>query len=152
MTSPTSVEQLSGAPTSHGLFEDVGGLQHGRTRLDLEGFGFDSVRELPLYVFNLVNDDETIVGQYQFAPGAPEAVGEIGNAGGFVEAEFRNRGHSQDAVRALGMLALRHGMTTFIITCPKDNHSARKALNHVGADVADGAGNVCIYEIPASKA
>lgn len=152
MTTTTSVEQISGAPSSHGLFEDVSGLQHGRTRLDLEGFQFDSVRNLPLYVFNLVDDNEAVVGQYQFAPGLPEAVGEIGNAGGFVEAAYRNQGHSQDAVKALGMLALRHGMTSFIITCPRDNEPARKALDHVGAELADRAGNVCVYEIPVSNA
>jgi RimJ/RimL family protein N-acetyltransferase len=151
MTISRLVEKLSGTATLHGLFEDVGGLQHGRTRLNLDGFRFDPLRKLPLYVFNLINDDAINVGQCHFAPGAPGAVGEIGNAGGFVEAAYRNNGHSQEAIKALGELARRHGMTSFIITCPKGNDAARKALEHVGVELENRAGDVCFYEIPASK-
>lgn len=152
MTTSRFVEQLSGAPSLHGLFEDVGSLRHGRTRLDLDGFRFDPTRKLPLYVFNLIDDDGTHVGQYHFAPGTPEVVGEIGNAGGYVAAAYRDRGHSKEAVKALGELALRHGMDSFIITCPQDNAAARKALDQVGVEMANRGGNMCFYDIPASKA
>lgn len=152
MSTSTLVEQLSDAPPTHGLFDDVGSLRHGRTRLDLDGFRFDPMRKLPLYVFNLVNDDGMHVGQYHFAPGSPEAVGEIGNAGGYVDAAYRNRGHSKEAIKALGELARRHGMDSFIITCPKDNAAARKALDQVGVELANRDSKLCYYEIPASNA
>jgi RimJ/RimL family protein N-acetyltransferase len=151
MTTSNLVEELSGAPSRHGLLEDIRSLHEGRTRLDLEGFRFDPIRNLPLYVFNLIDDDGALVGQYHFAPGAPEAVGEIGNAGGYVEAAYRNRGHSKEAIKALGELASRHGMDSFIITCPKDNDAARKALDQVGTNMANRDGDICFYEIPASK-
>lgn len=152
MSTSTLVEQLSGAPSLHGLFDDVGSLRYGRTRLDLDGIRFDPMRKLPLYVFNLINDDGTHVGQYHFAPGTPEAVGEIGNAGGHVDAAHRDRGHSKEAIKALGELALRHGMDSFIITCPKDNAAARKALGQVGVEMANRDSRLCYYKIPASKA
>jgi predicted acetyltransferase len=148
MTKSLVIEELSGAPRLHGLFENVGTFQCGQTRLDIESFRFDSVRKLPFYVFNLINNDGAVVGQYQFAPGKPEAVGEVGHAGGSVDPAYRNRSHSQEAVKALGGLAKMHGMTSFLITCPKDNIAARKALDHVGVELKDRNENVCFYEIP----
>ena len=151
MTSPAIVELLQGTPTSYGLYEDIGKLAHGRTKLDLEGFRFDPQRKLPLYLFNLINEKDEVVGAYHFTPGAPGEVGEVGNAGGHVAEAFRNNGHSQEAVKALGGVASRHGMTSFIITCPKDNMAARKALDYVGVERATGEGDLCFYDIPASK-
>lgn len=151
MTSPTTVEQLQGAPTSHGLYEDLGTLEHGRTKLDLGGYRFDPIRKLPLYLFNLINESGDIVGEYHFTPGEAGLVGEIGNAGGHVAEAFRNNGHSQEAIKALGGVASRHGMPSFIITCPKDNVAARKGLDNVGVELITGDGDICFYEIPASK-
>ncbi len=151
MTTTTSVEPLDGAPGAHGLYEDIGRLEYGRTRLDLEGCSFDPVRKLPFYVFKLIDENDDVVGEYHFAPGAPEVVGEIGNAGGYVADQFRNRHHSQEAIKALAGVASRHGMSSFIITCPKDNAAARKGLGNVGTELSAGDGNICFYEIPASK-
>jgi RimJ/RimL family protein N-acetyltransferase len=151
MTVSASLQQLSGGPSSYGLFDDVNELQHGRTRLALDGYRYDPARKLPLYVFNLVADDGATVGQYHFAPGEPDRVGATGNAGGHVAPEYRNKGHSKDAVKALGTLARRHGMATFIITCPKSNGAARKALEQVGEEIDQQHEETCFYRIPSAS-
>ncbi|MFC5550976.1 hypothetical protein [Massilia aerilata] len=150
MTTSQFLEQLAGAPVAHGLFDKVGDLQHGRTRLDLESYQYDPVRKLPLYVFKLLADDGAVVGQYHFAPGDPDQVGEIGNAGGHVDAAYRDKGHSKDCIKALKSLAWRHGMASFIVTCPKSNGAARTALQQVGKEIDRQDGDMCFYEIPAT--
>ena len=150
MTVSRFLEQLPGAPVTHGLFDDVGNLQHGRTRLDLESYSYDPVRKLPVYVFKLLADDGAVVGQYHFAPGDPDQVGEIGNAGGHVDAAYRDQGHGKEGVKALGSLARRHGMASFIVTCPRTNDAARKGLQQVGKEIDRQHGDICYYEIPAT--
>lgn len=150
MTTTKEAQRLEGTPTSHGLYEDFGKLEHGGTKLNLKEFQFDSGRKLPLYVFSLSNETGDIVGEYHFAPGTPQQVGDIGNAGGHVDEAFRNRHHSQEAIMALGGVASRHGMNSFIITCPMDNAAARKGLGNVGIELENQGGTICYYQIPVS--
>lgn len=148
MSSSTFLEQLPGEPALFGLFDDVHGLGHGHTKLVLDGFKFDSKRKLPLYLFNLQAADGSVVGQYHFTPGAPDAVGDIGNSGGHVDPAYQNLGHSKEAIRALSTLAKRHGMENFIITCGRENSAARHALAQVGKELAKQHATLCFFEIP----
>jgi RimJ/RimL family protein N-acetyltransferase len=148
MSSNTLLEQLPGDPAMHGLFDNVHSLRHGHTKLVLDGFKFDPARKLPVYLFNLQTDDGAFVGQYQFTPGTLDIVGHIGNAGGYVDPAYQNRGHSKDAIKALGTLAKRHGMQSFIITCCRDNDAARSALQQVGKEMTTQHDELCFFEIP----
>lgn len=149
MSSNTLLERLPGEPVLFGLFDDIHGLGHGHTKLILDGFKFDPKRKLPLYLFNLQAPDGSVVGQYHFTPGAPEVVGDIGNSGGYVDPAYQNRGHSKEAIRALGPLAKRHGMENFVITCGKENSAARHALEQLGNELPTQHATLCFFVIPA---
>ena len=149
MTINARLEELAGEPAQSGLFGDVHRLRHGRTTLLLEGFKYDPQRKLPLYLFDLQASDGSYVGQYHFTPGPSALVGEIGNAGGHVDPPYRNRGHSKDALRALGALARRHGMDKFIITCDRENGAARHVLAQLGKEKAVQHASLYFFDIPA---
>jgi RimJ/RimL family protein N-acetyltransferase len=149
MTMNARLEELAGEPAQFGLFDDVHGLSHGRTKLLLEGFKFDPERKLPLYLFNLQASDGSYVGQYHFTPGPLEVVGDVGNSGGHVDPPYRNRGHSKEAIKALGALAKRHGMENFIISCGIENSAARHGLAQVGKQLARQHATLYFFEIPA---
>jgi RimJ/RimL family protein N-acetyltransferase len=149
MSSNALLEDLSGEPAQFGLFNDVHCLRHGQTKLILEGFKYDPQRKLPLYLFDLQASDGSYVGQYHFAPGPSELVGDIGNAGGHVDPPYRNRGHSKNAIKALSALARRHGMDNFIISCGIENGAARRVLSQVGRELAMPHATLHFFEIPA---
>jgi hypothetical protein len=122
------------------LFDDVGDLTFGSVKLRLQGHYRCLDVGQPLYKLDIL-DGATAdpIGEITFIPQADASTVEaLGHAGVELAEAAKGRGSAGDALKALGPLAKRHGLSEFTVVIPNDNAPAITAAQKVLSRVDSG--------------